>query len=203
MDTQVTADYAALVAQAVGALLLGALLLGFHRQYQKGYLRHWAWSWLAFCLHLATTALGLQLSDGWPADHPLQLLLAAVSGVAGYLQLAFVIVGAYQLEAGRPPQRVPARLFPAFAFVGLATSLLFVTGADGGAWRYFARVGLRALAAFAAFLVAGLRVWESRLDTDDMSSACSCTVRHAGMLRPMAHLKASAISTPSGSPFFW
>ena len=168
MDTQVTADYAALVAQAVGALLLGALLLAFHRQYRKGYLRHWAWSWLSFSVHLATSAVALDLSDQMPAAHPVQLVLAGLSGMAGYLQLAFVIVGAYQLEAGRPPQRVPPRLFPALALTGLATSLLFVTDADAGAWRYFARVGIRALAAFAAFLVAGLRVWESRLDAGEV-----------------------------------
>ena len=102
MDTQVTADYAALVAQAVGALLLGALLLAFHRQYRKGYLRHWAWSWLSFSVHLATSAVALDLSDQMPAAHPVQLVLAGLSGMAGYLQLAFVIVGAYQLEAGRP-----------------------------------------------------------------------------------------------------
>jgi diguanylate cyclase (GGDEF)-like protein len=168
VDTQVTADYAALVAQAVGALLLGALLLAFHRQYRKGYLRHWAWSWLSFCVHLATSALGLGLSNQLPAAHPVQLVLAGISGIAGYLQLAFVIGGAYQLEAGRPPQRVPPRLFPALALAGLATSLLFVTDPEAGAWRYFARVGVRALAAFAAFLVAGLRVWESRLDEGDV-----------------------------------
>ena len=170
MDTQVTADYAALVAQAVGALLLGGLLLVFHRQYRKGYLRHWAWSWLSFCVHLSASALVLALSGQMPAVHPVQLALAGLSGIAGYLQLAFVLGGAYQLEAGRPAQRVPARLFPALALAGLLTSLLFVTDADAGAWRYFARVGLRALAAFAAFLVAGLRVWESRLDAQDVGA---------------------------------
>jgi diguanylate cyclase (GGDEF)-like protein len=168
VDTQVTADYAALVAQAVGSLLLGLLLLAFHRQYRKGYLRLWAWSWLSWCAHLAASALGLYLSDRMSALHPAQLVLAGVSGIAGYLQLAFVVAGAYQLEAGRAPQRLPPRLFPALALAGLATSLLFVSEADAGAWRYFARVGIRALAAFAAFLVAGLRVWESRLDAGEI-----------------------------------
>ena len=164
MDIQVTAEYAALVAQAVGALLLGGLLLGFHRQYRRGYLRLWAWSWLSFCVYQAGAALGLYLSDQTSDLHPAELVVAAVSGIAGYLQLAFVVAGAYQLEAGRPPQRLPPRLFTAVALMGLATSALFVTGPDAGAWRYFARVGIRSLAAFAAFLVAGLRVWESGLD---------------------------------------
>jgi diguanylate cyclase (GGDEF)-like protein len=153
-----------MVAQAVGALLLGGLLLVFYRQYSKGYLLHWARSWMAFCAHQSAAALGLYLSGQTTAMHPAQLVLAAVSGVAGYLQLAFVLAGAYELEAGRAPQRLPPKLFPALALVGLLTSMLFVTEPDAGAWRYFARVGVRALAVFAVLLVAGLRVWESRLD---------------------------------------
>jgi diguanylate cyclase (GGDEF)-like protein len=167
VDTQVTADFAAKVAQAVGALLLGGLLLGFHRHYRKGYLLHWAWSWLCYCVYLAGAALGLQLSETLPAIHPAQLVLSALSGIAGYMQLAFLVFGAYELEAGRPPRRLPRRLLPALALVGLATSLMFVADADGGAWRYFVRVGVRALVAFAVMVVAGLRVWESRLDAGE------------------------------------
>src|SRR5688572_23790662 len=90
-----------------------------------------------------------------------------ISGVAGYLQLGFLVFGAYELEAGRPPRRLPRRLIPALALMGLATALPFVADPDAGAWRYFARVGLRALVAFAVCLVAGLRVWESRLDAGE------------------------------------
>jgi diguanylate cyclase (GGDEF)-like protein len=169
VETQVTADYAALVAQAVGALLLGGLLLGFHRHYRKGYLLHWARSWLSFCVYLVGAALALHLSTRLSAAHPAALVVALISGVAGYLQLGFLVFGAYELEAGRPPRRLPRRLIPALALLGVATSLLFVDDADGGAaWRYFARVGVRALVACAAFLVAGLRVWESRMDAGEV-----------------------------------
>jgi diguanylate cyclase (GGDEF)-like protein len=166
--TQVTADYAALVAQAVGALLLGALLLGFHRHYRKGYLLHWARSWLCFCVYVLGAALDLHLSNRLPAAHPAALMVAMISGVAGYLQIGFIVFGAYELEAGRPPRRLPRRLMPVLALAGLVTSVLFVADADAGAWRYFSRVGVRALAAFVVFLVAGLRVWESRLDTGEI-----------------------------------
>ena len=168
MDTQVTADFAALVAQAVGALLLGGLLLAFHRHYRKGYLLHWAWSWVCFCAYATAAVVGLVLAARVEPSHPAALLAAAVSGIAGYLQLGFVVFGAYELEAGRPPRRLPRRLIPALALVGLATSLFFVADPDAAAWRYLARVGLRALAAVAAFLMAGLRVWESRLDAEEI-----------------------------------
>jgi diguanylate cyclase (GGDEF)-like protein len=168
VDNQATGDYAALVAQAVAALLLGGLLLAFHRHYRKGYLLHWAWSWLCFFVHAAGAAVALFLTARLPPAHPAALLAAAVSGIAGYLQLGFVVFGAYELEAGRPPRRLPRRLIPVLALMGLATSLLFVTDPDAGAWRYLSRVGLRALTAFAVFLVAGLRVWESRLDADEL-----------------------------------
>jgi diguanylate cyclase (GGDEF)-like protein len=168
VDTQVTADYAALVAQAVGALLLGVLLLGFHRHYRKGYLLHWAWSWLCFCAYVAGTAATSVLASRLGPAHPAALVPAVVSGIAGYLQLAFLIFGAYELEAGRPPRRLPRWLIPALAVAGLSSSVLFVTDPDAGAWRYFARVGLRSLVASAALVVAGLRVWESRLDEGEM-----------------------------------
>jgi diguanylate cyclase (GGDEF)-like protein len=168
VDTQVTADYAALVAQAVGALLLGALLLGFYRQYRKGYLLHWAWSWICFFVYLAADVVGLLLASRVAPAHPAALLAAVFSGVAGYLQFGFLVFGAYELEAGRPPRRLARWVIPALALVGLGTSLLFVANPNAGPWRYLARVGLRALVAFAAFLVAGLRVWESRLDDGDI-----------------------------------
>jgi diguanylate cyclase (GGDEF)-like protein len=168
VDTQVTAGHAALVAQAVTALFLGGLLLRFHRHYRKGYLLHWAWSWIGFSIHAAAAVAGLLFAPRVPPAHPTALLAAAVSGIAGYLQFGFLVFGAYELEAGRPPQRLPRRLIPALALVGLATSLLFVADPDAGAWRHLARVGLRALVAFAVFLVAGLRVWESRLDSGEM-----------------------------------
>ena len=166
MDTQVTANDAALVAQAVGALVLGALLLDFHRHYRKAYLLHWAWSWVCFCVYAVGAVAGLALDTRVPPAHPAALLAAAVSGIAGYLQFGFLVFGTYELEAGRPPRR----LIPALALVGLATSLLFVTDPEAGAWRYFARVGLRALTAFVVFLIAGLRIWESRLDADEIGA---------------------------------
>jgi diguanylate cyclase (GGDEF)-like protein len=167
VDTQVTAESAALVAQAVGALLLGGLLLGFHRHYRKRYLLHWAWSWACFAVYALAAVAGAVLANRFDAAHPAAIASAVLSGVAGYLQLGFLVFGAYELEAGRQPHRLPSRLIPALALVGLATALLFV-GPDQGAGRYFARVGVRAAAACAAFVVAGLRVWESRLDAEEM-----------------------------------
>jgi len=167
VESQATAESAALVAQAVGALLLGGLLLGFHRHYRKGYLLHWAWSWVCFAVYGLAAVAGALLANRLDAAHPAAIAVAVLSGVAGYLQLGFLVFGAYELEAGRQPRRLPRRLIPAMALVGLATALLFV-GPDQGAWRFFVRVGVRAMAACAAFVVAGLRVWESRLDIEEM-----------------------------------
>jgi len=82
VDTQVTANDAALVAQAVGALVLGALLLDFHRHYRKAYLLHWAWSWVCFCVYAVGAVAGLALDTRVPPAHPAALLAAAVSGIA-------------------------------------------------------------------------------------------------------------------------
>jgi len=167
VESQVTGNYAALVAQAVGALVLGGLLFAFHRQYNKSYLRHWAWSWLCLSAHLGAAALAQALGEGMSARHPAQMALAALSGAAGYLQLAFLLAGAYAMEAGRPARPLRPWLFPLTAALGVAASLLFVGDPEASAGRYFARVGLRALAASAAFVVAGLLVWERPLEAGE------------------------------------
>ena len=50
------------VAQAIGAVILAMVLVGFHRLYQRQYLLTWAWSWWAFCVSLLAGAVALYLA---------------------------------------------------------------------------------------------------------------------------------------------
>ena len=159
----ITAVYISFVIQAGGALLTAAVFRSFERYYQKAYLTHLQWSWLALSVHLLAGAVGLYLSSTLPVSHPGRLLIAVIAGVAGFTQIPLVLFGTYELTTGRPiPAERVRRALLAAAFTGLATALLFVWKEDAGFARFLARVGLRALICGAAFLTASFGIWRAR-----------------------------------------
>ena len=159
----ITAVYISFVIQAGGALLTAAVFRSFERYYQKAYLTHLQWSWLALSVHLLAGAVGLYLSSTLPVSHPGRLLIAVIAGVAGFTQIPLVLFGTYELTTGKPvpAERVRRALITA-AITGLATALLFVWKEDAGFARFLARVGLRALICGAAFLTASFGIWRAR-----------------------------------------
>ena len=101
------------LARAAMALVLAAVLLGFHRHYRRGYLRVWAWSWLFLGLSPfghgrqrlppASTLPRATRSVSWPPRW---------AQVSGYLQLVFLLFGTWEFaldggygrcSSGRPP----------------------------------------------------------------------------------------------------
>src|ERR1700694_5498617 len=84
-------------AQTVAALVMAILLLGFLRQYRKSYVRHWTLSWTAAAgYYIASTiGMGLGLSSNVSSRHPVRILTAALSGVLGYLSIAWLMFGIY------------------------------------------------------------------------------------------------------------
>ncbi len=159
----ITAVYISFVIQAGGALLTAAVFRSFERYYQKAYLTHLQWSWLALSVHLLAGAVGLYLSSTLPVSHPGRLLIAVVAGVAGFTQIPLVLFGTYELTTGKPISvEWVRRALLAAAFTGLATALLFVWKEDAGFARFLARVGLRALICGAAFLTASFGIWRAR-----------------------------------------
>jgi diguanylate cyclase (GGDEF)-like protein len=154
--------HATFVAQAVGGVLTAAILLAFYRNYRKGYLLHWTWSWLAFAIYMAGATVGLSLARYLPADQPYRLAISLTSWIAGYLQGAWLIFGAYELVRERPvPSRTARVVLAAVAAFALLTTLAFVWAPGALTLRYFFRVGLRGLVMGATFLVAGCLVWRS------------------------------------------
>lgn len=152
------------LAQAVLSLVIAFLLSRFYGLYHRGYLRHWAWSWLAACMYLTCAASALALSRLFPAEHPLWLLVAVGASVAAYLQITWLLFGTYELLGSREVAPRLRRTLPAVATVtGVVLALLFVWTPDAAALRYFTRVGVRGLLAGIAFLVAGFHVFRTRL----------------------------------------
>ena len=126
LDTQLVI-FTSNVAQALGALVLALVLVGFYRLYQRRFLLIWAWSWSAFCVSLIAGSIALFLTPLMPADAPLRLSASVLSMAAGYWQAAWLIFGTYEVVTGRLLSRrilvaVPASLF-VLAFVTILGSL--------------------------------------------------------------------------------
>ncbi|HVR96621.1 MAG TPA: hypothetical protein VMW27_08410, partial [Thermoanaerobaculia bacterium] len=89
------------LVQAVCALAIALVLLGFHRHYRRTYLWHWAWSWWGFFLYLVGGAGALYLQPQVAATAPLRLGLSAVSMLGAYWQLGLLLSGTWELSSGR------------------------------------------------------------------------------------------------------
>ena len=94
-------------------------LSAFRRVYRHAYLRHWALSWLALAVYIL----------GWPATSgragervALRGAVAAVSLVAAYLQVAWLLLGTRGLARdGEPSRRAAALALGAAVLAGLAS----------------------------------------------------------------------------------
>ena len=142
------------LAAAVLVGVVAALLTGFHRVFGRRYLRYWALSWWAFAAYDAAGAASIALS-GWGADHPARLALSALSLVASTLQLAWLLLGAWQVaRGGETERRAEAGVLAGAAALGLAQALAFAWSPGFEVARLLIRVGGRQLMAFTTALVA-------------------------------------------------
>jgi len=160
MLTHSTMVYAIFLAQAVEAILIACLLLAFHRHYQRLYLRDWARGWWALAVYLACGGAGLYAAAELGARHPLPLALATVSFVAAYWNIAWLLLGSYEVTSGAT--LAPRRRFwllAGLAAVGALSPLIFLGIPDGPSEQFYARVSVRALPSAIAFLAAGVLTW--------------------------------------------
>src|SRR4051812_14958514 len=148
-------------AEAIGAVVLAVVLMGFHRLYQRPYLLAWAWSWWAFGVWLLTEALSLYLIPHLPATAPVRLAVSLVSITAGYWQAAWVLFGSYEATTAKPLSRRFRRAMLAVLLL-LAVSSVVLTLYTSPQVRFLARVGLLAFLLGTTFLAAAWGVWSSR-----------------------------------------
>ncbi|PYQ55704.1 MAG: hypothetical protein DMF53_27555 [Acidobacteria bacterium] len=148
-------------AEALGAVVLAIVLMGFHRLYQRPYLLTWAWSWWAFCVGLLADALAIDLAPHLPATAPARLAASLVSITAGYWQAAWMLFGAYEATTAKPLSRGFRRTVLAFLLL-LAAGSVALTLYTAPQVRFLVRVGLRAFLLGTAVLAAAWGVWFSR-----------------------------------------
>ena len=152
-------------AQMVAAAVMACLLLSFYRSYRKTYLWHWTLSWAALTVcHLAVAIAGTNsVGTLYTASHPSRLVPAIVATASGYLYVGWVLFGVYEFARRRPVRLVESRriLIGLAAFGGL-TSLLFISSDSSPIARHFARNGVFAIVAAAAFGTAAVVLWRVR-----------------------------------------
>ncbi|HKH47886.1 MAG TPA: EAL domain-containing protein [Thermoanaerobaculia bacterium] len=146
------------LAQAVGAVLLAAVLEAFHRHYRRAFLRHWAWSWWGFCIYLSGGTVSLLLASHLEPWALPRVLTSAISLAGGYGQLVLVLFGTWEVATG---QTIPAPRVRRFLAVvaGLALVSVLLTLPLPPHLRLMVRVGGRCLLAALAFLAASYLVF--------------------------------------------
>jgi diguanylate cyclase (GGDEF)-like protein len=162
MSTTLLSSY---VVQAVGALFTAVLFGFFSRTYRKPFLLHWARSWSAMCVMLAGAALGYAVATSGPPTSFTRFTISIVTGIAAYMQIAWLLLGSLELVSEDMARRFQPRrgwLFAGAAIAGIGTTLAFAGDPDPLGPRFFVRVGVRAGITGAAFLLAALAVWWTR-----------------------------------------
>ena len=161
MSSTLLASY---VVQAIGALFTAVLFGVFARTYRKPFLVHWARAWSAMCIMLVG-ALLTTLLRGVPPGSASRLVISAVTLIAGYAQIAWLVLGTAELISTEAAQRLYQRrlwIFGVVGVVGLGSVLLFANDPALIGPRFVLRVGVRAGVAGLAFLAAGIVVWMTR-----------------------------------------
>ncbi len=146
---------AGLLVQSAAALLVAAVFGGLHRRYWRPFLRHWTWSWLALAVHAGMGATAVVLAATRPINDPVRFALALVAGVAGYLQITWLLLGTRELTGRSLGTRENRRLVAAVVALGVLLVAAFAWDPSRAELHYFLRVILRRVVVGAAALYAG------------------------------------------------
>ena len=146
---------ASLFVLSGAALIIACVFVGLQRRYWRPFLRHWTWSWLALAAYAALSGLARVVAVGHTIDYPPHVAISMLSGVAGCLQLAWLVLGTFELTTGASLRHVTERrIVIAAAVLGAVLQLLFWWDLSSYELVYHLRVSLRRVFVAAASLVA-------------------------------------------------
>jgi hypothetical protein len=110
---------ASLFVQAGAALIIACVFVGLQRRYWRPFLRHWTWSWLALAAYATLSALARIVHYGRGIDYPPHVAISMLSGIAGCLQLAWLLLGTFELTTGKSlPNETVRRIVISAAVLG-------------------------------------------------------------------------------------
>src|SRR5689334_3483851 len=117
---------ASLFLQAGAALIIAFVFVGLKRRYWRPFLSHWTWSWLALGMYATLRATALIVGYGRTFAYPPHVLISMASGVAGCLQLTWLLLGTFELTTGKSLDGLATRrLLVAAVVVGALLQGLF------------------------------------------------------------------------------
>src|SRR5687767_9816189 len=161
MSPSLLASYS---VQAAGALFTAVLFGFFSRTYRKPFLLHWARAWSAMCIMLVGSALSAAIADAAPTSAG-RLTIAAVTAVAAYSHVAWLLLGAAELSTttfADKLYRYRGVMFILAAAIGLISVGLFVNHPSPFGPQLIVRVGVPAGVMGIVFVLAGVSVWNTR-----------------------------------------
>jgi diguanylate cyclase (GGDEF)-like protein len=149
-----------LLAQAISSIMIGLLLLHFARQYQRNYLFYWSYSFIALAMYLSSVYLSLVSLAHYDLPTSVQKLgNLLVMLTAGYMQIAFLVVGTLSLVNGTQiSKRTFLWLFLTCCFIALFITFYKNWSPTDVNLRYLTRVGLRYLTAGFACLYTAIYI---------------------------------------------
>ena len=125
MFSSISVVVATFIVQAIGAALLALVLLSFYRHYRRDYLIHWSWSWWALSVYMFGWVLRYYLSAHFGEWHTLRTVTFSLCMGAGYLQVAWMMFGTYELARGKAiPRKTSLWVVGALLFAGTASTLI-------------------------------------------------------------------------------
>jgi len=153
-----------LIVTFLGQFVLGIILFSIFNHFSKIYVRRflklWSRSWAAFALYMLNNALLVLIYTS--GKYEVFGLSASFLAQAGcFLQLAFILMGTYQLVQAKPiKKRTQAVILISVVAFALVIVLLYAHSPDAAAIqiRYALRVGSRTLIIALGFLITGLVV---------------------------------------------
>ncbi len=148
-----------LFAQSGAAVVTAFVFGGLQRRYWRPFLQHWTWSWSALAVHAGAGASAVALAAWYPIDAPVRFALALVAGIAGYLQIAWLLLGTAELSRGRSfPERWTSRLVAVVALLGAVLVIAYSWDPSRTELLFVLRVSVRRFAVGIAFVAGGLAI---------------------------------------------
>ena len=147
---------ASLLVQAGAALIIACVFVGLQRRYWRPFLRHWTRSWLALAAYTAFSALARIVLVGRTIEFWPHAAISVMAGIAGCLQLAWLLLGTFELTTGKSlPKETVRRIVIGTVLFGALLPALLWWDASNGELVYQLRVtSRRVLVALAALVAA-------------------------------------------------
>ncbi len=148
-----------LLSESGVAIIIATVFFGLLRRYWRPYLRHWTCSWIALAVHTASGATAIVLSQWVPITHPARFTLALIAGVAGYLQIAWLLLGTTELTRGSAVEpRAVRRILTTLTLIGAALVIAYAWDGSATQLLFTLRVTVRRICIGSAFLVGGVMI---------------------------------------------